>query len=240
LAVQIYFHLVLSNTSLLHWGHKLHDERFNNARFPLFHRPTLLRKISTREYLSDKAHFAMIMAICALASARARDGALYPSKWKPGYLRQPAAEEFSSAAIAAVPSDWSEMGCLDWMRTCAVLALVGIQFDNIKMMHQYLGTYHTLVAMDGLHDEKNWPRQMDMVQVEERRRLVSHSFSDKRQLLIFYLVLVHLHPGNFLVNCLGRHDTLPRNTISSSLSQRARRRDVLRNWDRQSSNLSKD
>ncbi|PMD44836.1 hypothetical protein L207DRAFT_541235 [Hyaloscypha variabilis F] len=139
--------------------------------FPLFHRPTLLRKISTRDYLSDKAQFAMTMAICALASARARDGALYPAKWNPDYLLEPAAEAFSSAAIAVLPSDWSKMKGLDWMRTCAVLALVGIQVGNIPMMHQYLGTYHTLVAMDGLHDEKNWPREIDMVQVEERRRL---------------------------------------------------------------------
>jgi len=71
------------------------------------------------------------------------------------------------------------MGSLDWMRTCAILALVGIQFGNIKMMHQYLGTYHTLVAMDGLHDEKNWPRQIDMVEVEERRRLVGLSYPCK-------------------------------------------------------------
>ncbi|KUJ21140.1 uncharacterized protein LY89DRAFT_770371 [Mollisia scopiformis] len=141
------------------------------TRFPFFHRPTLLRKISTREYLSDKAQFAMTMAICALASARARDGALYPSKWNPDYLREPASELFSDAAKAVLPLDWSVMPCLDWMRTCAVLALVGIQLGNIKMMHQYLGIYHTLVAMDGLHDEKNWPKNIDMVEVEERRRL---------------------------------------------------------------------
>ena len=64
---------------------------------------------------------------------------------------------------------------LDWMRTCAVLALVGIQLGNIQMMHHYLGRYHTLVAMNGLHDENNWPKNIDMVEVEERRRLVSPS-----------------------------------------------------------------
>ena len=117
----------------------------------------------------------MTMSICALASARARDGALYPAKWNPEYLREPAAEVFSSAATAVLPSDWSKMTGLDWMRTCAVLSLVGIQVGNIKMMHQYLGTYHTLVAMDGLHDEKNWPKDIDMVEAEERRRLVGPS-----------------------------------------------------------------
>lgn len=145
----------------------------NQIRFPLFHRPTLLRRISTREYLSDKASYGMTMAICALASARARDGALYPDKWNSNYLREPSAESFFSAAIDVLPSDFTKMKGLDWLRTCAVLALVGIQIGNIQMMHQYLGIYHTLVAMDGLHDEKNWPKDTNMVHVEERRRLVS-------------------------------------------------------------------
>ncbi len=176
------------------------------------------------------------MAICALASARARDGALYPAKWNPDYLREPAAEVFSSAAIAVLPSDWSKMKDLDWMRTCAVLALVGIQVGNIQMMHQYLGIYHTLVAMDGLHDEKNWPGDIDIVQVEERRRLVSPSQPSKAKNSPC-LVLVHLHFGCLFINCLGRHDSLSRITVSSSLSQRARRRDVLYDGHREPSQL---
>jgi hypothetical protein len=55
----------------------------------------------------------MTMAVCALASARARDGALYPTKWQLSYLQEPSAELFSLAAIAALPSDWSKMGDLD-------------------------------------------------------------------------------------------------------------------------------
>ena len=170
----------------------------------------------------------MTMAICALASARARDGALYPAKWNPDYLLEPAAEDFSSAAIAVLPSDWSKMKGLDWMRTCAVLALVGIQVGNIQMMHQYLGTYHTLVGMDGLHDEKNWPRDIDMVQVEERRRLVSSSILCKVN-YSYSLVLVHLYFGRLFVNRLGRRDSLSRITVSGPVSQRARRRGVFSN-----------
>jgi hypothetical protein len=56
-----------------------------------------------------------------------------------------------------------------------VLALVGIQVGNISMVHEYLAIYLAMVAMDGLHDEKNWPKSTDMVEVEERRRLVSSS-----------------------------------------------------------------
>ncbi len=39
-------------------------------------------------------------------------------------------------------------------------------------MHRYLGLYHSLVAIDGLHDERNWPKEIVIVEIEERRRLV--------------------------------------------------------------------
>jgi hypothetical protein len=61
---------------------------------------------------------------------------------------------------------------LNWMRTCAMLALYGIQIGKIDIMHQYLGLYHSQVALDGLHNEVNWPRDIGIIEVEERRRLV--------------------------------------------------------------------
>lgn len=115
--------------------------------------------------------------MCALASARARDGALFPGRWIPSYFRQPSSESFYAAARDAIPRDLSAMRGLDWMRTCALLALFGIQVGKIEIMHQYLGLYHSLVAMDGLHDEKNWPKEIGIVEIEERRRLVRPSYT---------------------------------------------------------------
>lgn len=62
------------------------------------------------------------------------------------------------------------------MCTCALLALYGIQVGKIDIMHQYLGLYHSLVSMDSLHDEKNWPKDIGFVETELRRRLVSAPF----------------------------------------------------------------
>jgi hypothetical protein len=151
---------------------RTHANLVDLHRFPLFHRQTLLRKVATRDYLSDRALYAAIMSMCALASARARDGALFPGRWIPSYFRQPSSESFYAAARDAIPRDLSAMRGLDWMRTCALLALVGIQVGKVEIMHQYLGLYHSLVAMDGLHDEKNWPKKIGIVEAEERRRLV--------------------------------------------------------------------
>jgi hypothetical protein len=44
-------------------------------------------------------------------------------------------------------------------------------------MHQQLGRYHALVAMDGLHDEANWPPNISFVEIEERRRLFWSMYS---------------------------------------------------------------
>lgn len=58
------------------------------------------------------------------------------------------------------------------MRACAILSIAAIQNGQIRDMHQYLGMYHTLSIMEGLHDEKLWPRDLSVVDVEVRRRLV--------------------------------------------------------------------
>lgn len=142
-------------------------------RFPLFHTPSLKKRVEHRDYLTDQSFFADTMAICALASARARDGALFPGRWEPGHFQDPPSESFFAAVKEIMPQDLSSMRGLDWMRTCALMALYGIQVGRIDIMHQYLGMYHSLVSMDSLHDEKNWPKDIGIVEIELRRRLVS-------------------------------------------------------------------
>jgi hypothetical protein len=113
------------------------------------------------------------MSICTIASARARDEALFPERWDPQYFQNPPSESFFAAAKDVMPLDLSTMKGLDWMRTCALLALYGIQIGRTEIMHQYLGMYHNLVSIDRLHDERNWPRNIEIVETELRRRLVS-------------------------------------------------------------------
>lgn len=76
------------------------------------------------------------------------------------------------AAKDTIPKDLSKARGLDYMRACALLAIACIQNGEIRVMHHYLGLYHALVAMDGLHDEANWPKGIGIVETEERRRLV--------------------------------------------------------------------
>lgn len=49
--------------------------------FPFFHQPTTLKKVARGEFQSDRPFFTAIMAMCAIASARARDGAIFSGHW---------------------------------------------------------------------------------------------------------------------------------------------------------------
>jgi hypothetical protein len=115
------------------------------------------------------------MAVCALVAARVRDQALFNPSWDMGELTNTQSETFYDAAVSVCADlDTTNAQSLDSMRTCALLALTAIQYGRIREMQAYLGRYHMLVAMDGLHDESNWPRDAGNVETEERRRLVVH------------------------------------------------------------------
>ena len=166
------------------------------------------------------------MAVCAIASARARDGALFPGRWDPEHFKNPTSESFFAAAKEAIPQDLSGMRGLDWMRTCALMALYGIQVGRIEIMHQYLGLYHSLVAMDNLHDEKNWPKS-GIVEVELRRRLVSSQhtlYLFISTVLLIFAVLVNVHLRSLFLHSLERHYPISRIPMQRLLSQRSRRR----------------
>jgi hypothetical protein len=117
--------------------------------------------------------FAVTMAACALASARAADNALFDSNWDAQTLGSTPSSVFYEAAINALPKTDTPEQSLNLMRAYALLSLTAIQYGNTRDMQAYLGKYHALVAMDDLHDEANWPQDLSIIELEERRRLVS-------------------------------------------------------------------
>lgn len=141
--------------------------------FPFFHRPSLRRRIANREYLTNQGLLACVMMICALASARVRDGAASSSAGLPGTQNYWSSEDFYAAAQSAVPKDLSSARGIDYMRTFALLALFSIQSGRIDAMQLNLGIYHALVSGERLYDESAWPEGTGLVEIEERRRLVS-------------------------------------------------------------------
>lgn len=139
--------------------------------FPIFHRPTLLRRVSRGEHTIDRAFYAAVAAMCALSSARARDGALYNPAWNMESLKEPSSESFFAAAEEALPKDAVLTQRLGYMQSCVLLAITSIQYGNSTKTQFYLNMYHGFVAVGALHDEEEWPRGLNAIEVEERRRL---------------------------------------------------------------------
>lgn len=111
------------------------------------------------------------MAICALASARVRDGALsipFSEKLRHAEL---SSEVFYAAAIDAISDDLSKARGIDFLRTCALLALTCIQYGQIGTMQQHLGEYFTLSSVQRFYDEAHWPEGLSQHEVEIRRRV---------------------------------------------------------------------
>ena len=138
--------------------------------FPLFHQPSFTRRISRVEYTLERSLFSVTMAVCALVSARVRDGAVFNPRWDTRTLQEPQPDIFYTEAVRQV-IDVCPRSDLNTLRARAILALAAIQDGKIHDMHEHLGRYHTIVAVEGLHDEVNWPKEIGVVETEERRRL---------------------------------------------------------------------
>jgi hypothetical protein len=170
-------------------------------------------QISRGDYTTDKAWFPVTMAVCALVSARVRDQAIFNPSWDVHELSETPSETFYDAAVhySAGWEDTRQTHTLNTLRCFALLALTAIQYGNIREMQLFLGKYHTLVAIDGLHDESNWPKDIGIVETEERRRLVRHMI--QRETSANQSVdLVHVYLGGLFVHHLERRHTVSRTT----------------------------
>lgn len=110
------------------------------------------------------------MAACALASARARDGALgIPLKFHD--TPEKISEVFFVAAQDAINQDLAHAQGTEFMKACGLLALTGIQYGSVATTQRYLGQFWTLAGMQSLYDEEKWPSDLTVVDIQERRRL---------------------------------------------------------------------
>ncbi|KAF2216592.1 hypothetical protein CERZMDRAFT_93884 [Cercospora zeae-maydis SCOH1-5] len=138
--------------------------------FPFFHGPTLWDRVRKRHHLKDRGFFASVMAACALAAARTRDGAL-DDKYQIEERLGNSSEVFFSAAQDNISKDLTHATGLGYLRACALLALTAIQYGQVQTMHLHMGHYMTLATIQRFHDEAHWPEDISVQEREERRRL---------------------------------------------------------------------
>ncbi|CAK7265211.1 hypothetical protein SEPCBS119000_001396 [Sporothrix epigloea] len=163
--------------------------------FPFFDPVRLQRRLAQYDHASNRAFFSSVMAACALASARARDGALSSPNDRgdvggsssgitagTGVLASPTSamggspidvppEMFYAAAEEALPKDILQCRDFEYLRALALLSIASIQDAKIAVMQKYIGHYFTLLAINQWHDETKWPQGLHPIEVEERRRL---------------------------------------------------------------------
>lgn len=129
-------------------------------------------QVERGEHATNRALLCSVMAACALATARVRDGALItPQGRRPDLLAIPP-EDYFAAAEDALSPNLLEVHDFNYLRGCALMALASIQDGRIDFMRKYLGYYFTIMAIRQWHDEVNWPTELSPVEKEERRRLV--------------------------------------------------------------------
>ncbi|OXG52380.1 nuclear protein [Cryptococcus neoformans] len=141
--------------------------------YPMFHWPTFTANIRRRVYTTYPAFHALTMSVCAIASARLRDGAVpSPNSSTPtSDSPPPTSETFYQAAVASYPRDITTASDFDYKRAKPLLATLAIQYGQIPAVHAHIGDYMTLCAIDGFHNESRWPNDLNEIEVQERRRL---------------------------------------------------------------------
>lgn len=117
------------------------------------------------------------MAMCALASARIRDGA-QPSRIPEAVMKPEASSEvFFTAARSVFTSDLDKLCGFDYVRACTLLSLSSIQYGQSLDVQQYSGIGSTLISMQRFYDEKYWPSGLEESEKETYRRVYWGSYT---------------------------------------------------------------
>jgi hypothetical protein len=110
------------------------------------------------------------MAVCAIVSARFRNGVPPPGFT---FLLASPSEAFAQAATNAFPKRLVDARGFEYMRAKALLAILYIQYGSVMEHHTHLGEYVVLASNSGFHDETRWDAGLSETELQERRRVVS-------------------------------------------------------------------
>ncbi|WWC88103.1 uncharacterized protein L201_003007 [Kwoniella dendrophila CBS 6074] len=144
---------------------------------PFFHWPTFTKAIQNRLYTKSRAFHCLVMTVCAIASARLRDGA--QQYWQAGSSNIDHSdfdilhdsESFYHSALSSFPSDVTQATDFDYKRAKCLLSVLCIQYGQIDKATLHLGDLCTLCSLSGFHTESRWPKGLNEIELQERRRL---------------------------------------------------------------------
>lgn len=144
---------------------------------PVFHWPTFDAQIQQQLYRSDWGVFVVTMAVCAVTAGRLYSGVPLPPHLQLDDVRSKAAALSSQcyvAAVDAMPRDLTSVrDSFQAMRASFLLASVCLQNAQLNSAIAHLSDYSALSTICGFHSEAKWPVDLNEIEKQERRRLVS-------------------------------------------------------------------
>ncbi|KIR39924.1 fungal specific transcription factor [Cryptococcus deuterogattii 99/473] len=165
--------------------HLRSTSRKKRGGYCFFHWPTFINHVKARRQDNDRSFQASVMAVCAVAAARLRDGACNEllNIWSPPSSQSDSSRitdipiisnvhGLRSASLSSISSRASGSGLdFDDLRATALLAILGIQNGDFDQLQIMLGQYHGMSAQLAFHDESQWPEGLEEWEVQERRCL---------------------------------------------------------------------
>jgi hypothetical protein len=122
---------------------------------------------------SGRASFAKLMAMCALSAHRIRNGASLTPRQVSDDLNS---RLYLDEALTAIPGNIGDVQEFECLQAIELLCLTALQNNDVPLLHKLQGMYHAALAEQGFCDEKRWPRDLSIIEREERRRLFWHMY----------------------------------------------------------------
>lgn len=113
------------------------------------------------------------MSMCALSACRVNMGSDAATS-DTLYGIDP--DYYLDEALGIVRSSEAMPRDIEFLQTIGLICMAALEIGNASLLHEYLGIYHTVVAEQGLWDERRWPARISDVEKEERRRLFWHMY----------------------------------------------------------------
>ena len=115
--------------------------------------------------------------MCALSTQRITSGASTAPTFVTNALSHAPQVYFEDALVAVSGNhDHQDLRNLEALQAVQLLCVSAMETGQVSLYHQLMGLYHTVVADQGLADERRWPIGLSRVEMEQRRRLFWHMY----------------------------------------------------------------
>lgn len=137
--------------------------------FPFLSESDLLLRWEAALPKPHEPSYMLLMALCAVSAQSVAADAVFDSALLEGCPIQDSNMYFVEAA-SKIPAHITRSQDLDCLRSFGLMALYSLRHGDHSNFHYYLGLCHGFVAKNGFHDESQWPDDISLADIDDRRR----------------------------------------------------------------------